>query len=68
MELNTDDYIASEWCETVRGYWAACDAYQLARKETIENIGRDILVEYYLKFYINQAETILMMVSNHLSK
>ena len=68
LELTEAGYIASEWCETTPGYWAACDGYQLDRNEFLDAISRFVTIQYYLKFYINTAETILMMVSNHLPR
>lgn len=61
-------YIDSEW--TVQSSragapWAACDAYSYQRDEWIANAGRNMKVEYYLKFSIAKSGKVILTVSCH---
>ncbi len=67
-ELRAADYIDSEWCEISPGHWLGCDAYHLVRREYNEAASKYLEVEYFLKFGINSRITIVMMVSNHVSR
>jgi len=62
-------YVNSEWCmQNSTGPWAACDSYSLARMEWIENAGKELPCNYYVKFAINKAGKLLLLVSCHLSQ
>lgn len=65
--LRTGRYWDSEWCvQQPRGPWAACDAYTVTRKEWIPHAHKDFLIEYYIKFAISRAGTLMLLVSCHL--
>jgi len=56
----------SEWCEQQpNGPWAACDAYQLLRKEWVKAAYKEMAFEYYVKFAIGKTGKLLLLVSCH---
>jgi hypothetical protein len=56
----------SEWClQAPGGPWAACDAYDIRRLEWIAAAHKEMPQEYYLKFGINKAGRLLLLVSCH---
>ncbi|MYL28156.1 MULTISPECIES: hypothetical protein [Halomonadaceae] len=62
-------YKNSQWCEQKPdGPWAACDAYTVICREWIENAGKEMDFEYYLKFAINKHGKCLLVVSCHTSR
>jgi len=66
LALDQNGYLHSRWCLQGRdGPWAACDAYQVTRKEWVPTARREMTIKYYLKFGISKAGTVLLMVSNH---
>lgn len=66
--LHSGRFKGSEWCrQGSNGPWAACDAYELLRKEWIENAHKYMTVEYYLKFAVARTGRVLLLVSCHLS-
>lgn len=61
-------YIGSEWCEQQpSGPWAACDAYELKRRERCPVARKELEYTYYIKFAIGMTGKILLLVSCHLS-
>ena len=66
-ELKARDYRDSEWCDNGKGFWAACDAYSLARNEYLENVGKWFRMEYFLKFAKNKTGELVLIVSCHTS-
>lgn len=66
--LRCGRYISSEWCEQQpTGPWAACDAYELKRRERCPVAKKELEYIYYIKFAIGMAGKILLLVSCHLS-
>lgn len=63
--LKAADYKDSEWCDNGRGAWAACDAYTFRRKEWVEAAGKELTIEYFLKFAIGKTGALVLMVSCH---
>lgn len=62
-------YVNSEWCvQNPTGPWAACDSYCLVRAEWNDHAYKDMHYEYYVKFAINKAGKLLLLVSCHLSQ
>lgn len=66
-ELKERDYRDSEWCENGKGFWAACDAYTLARDEYRENAGKTFRMAYFLKFAESRTGKLVLIVSCHTS-
>lgn len=64
-QLGQGDYIDSEWCENGRGAFAACDAYSISVKEWVATAGRQMLIEYFVKFAINKLGTMVLTISCH---
>lgn len=64
-ELNERDYRDSEWCENGKGFWAACDAYNLTRSEYLEHAGKWFRMEYFLKFAESRTGKLVLIVSCH---
>lgn len=65
LELREKDYRDSEWCENGKGRWAACDAYSLRRTEYQEYVGKNISVEYFLKFAESKTGKLVLIISCH---
>ena len=62
-------YRNSEWSEQKpSGPWAACDAYQLRRREWVEAAHKHFFYEYYVKFAIGKTGKLLLLVSCHSSE
>ncbi len=62
-------FIGAEWCVHHRdGPWAACDAYQVTRLETVGRAGHEMRMDYYVKFAIGCTGAVLLMVSCHISR
>lgn len=61
-------YLGSQWCQTGKGPWAACDSYVVSQKEWIEHIAKEMPMEYYIKFAIGKTGNLLLIVSCHLSR
>ena len=58
--------VRPEWCAAMpTGPLAACDVYIVYRKERHPVTGRDILMQYYLKFAIAKTEKVVLVVSCH---
>jgi hypothetical protein len=49
------------------GPWAACDAYELKRRERCPVARKELEYTYYIKFAIGMTGKILLLVSCHLS-
>jgi len=65
--LRSGRYRNSEWCGIgERGCWAACDAYTFETAEWNDLLGKDMSVEYYVKFAIGRTGLVLLLVSCHL--
>lgn len=59
----------SEWCvQKPSGPWAACDAYELQRKEWVQVAHKEMLFNYFVKFAIGKAGKVLLLVSCHPSQ
>lgn len=66
IALHSGRFLGAEWCvQEPNGPWAACDAYQLIRKEWIPHAHREMDIEYYIKFAINKTGKVLLIVSCH---
>ena len=65
--IKARDYIDSEWCENGSGGIAACDAYSVRRVEEMPATGKLMTMEYFLKFAISKAGTVVLVVSCHAS-
>ena len=63
--LESGDYIDSEWCENGRGAIAACDAYRYRVTEIAPATGKPVRMEYFLKFAVSKTGTLVLMVSCH---
>ena len=66
LQLQRSDYRGSEWCESGRGAYAACDAYAIRLREWVAAAHKHMLVEYFVKFAINPAGTVVLAVSCHI--
>lgn len=69
--LQAHHYLHSEWCTNGREVngkqaVAACDAYRCRRAETLAT-GKQVQMEYYLKFAISKTGSLLLLVSCHAS-
>ena len=64
--LKASDYIDSEWCDNGNSALAACDAYSLRRKEFVPSAGKEMPIDYFLKFAVGKAGHLVLMVSCHL--
>ena len=64
--LRPADYRDSEWCTNGRNALAACDAYALRRLEWVASAGREMGVEYFVKFAVGKAGQLVLLVSCHL--
>lgn len=60
-------YRDSEWCTNGRNAWAACDAYALHRLEWVASLGKEMTIEYFVKFAVGKTGQLLLLVSCHLS-
>jgi hypothetical protein len=59
-------FISSEWCRTADdGPWAACDAYELKRKEWNEYAYKELEFAYYVKFCIGKTGQVILLISCH---
>lgn len=67
--IKTGTYKDSEWAliknDGERRVWVACDAYVLRRNEWVKTVGREMPVEYYLKFSLSNYGEIVLTVSCH---
>lgn len=64
--LDKGRFLDSEWCEQRKnGPWAACDAYEVFRSEWNDAAYKKMLIEYYIKFAINERGNLLLIVSCH---
>lgn len=66
-ELTERDYLDSEWCDNGKQVWAACDAYQLTRKEFNANADKWYQMAYFLKFAESRNGALVLIVSCHTS-
>jgi len=64
LELTDKDFRNSEWCSDGRA-WAACDAYVLRREEWVPTARKHMTIDYFLKFAIAKAGTLVLMASCH---
>lgn len=64
--LRPADYRDSEWCTNGHNAWAACDAYALRRVEWVATAGKDMSVEYFVKFAVGKTGQLVLLVSCHL--
>lgn len=64
--LQPSNYRDSEWCSNGRNAWAACDAYSIRRVEWVATAGKEMPIEYFLKFAVSKTGQIVMLVSCHL--
>lgn len=65
--LRPGDYRDSEWCTNGRNALAACDAYALRRVEWVASAGKEMSVEYFVKFAVGKTGQLVLLVSCHLS-
>lgn len=65
--LRPADYRDSEWCTNGRNALAACDAYALRRVEWVASAGKELGVEYFVKFAVGKTGQLVLLVSCHLS-
>lgn len=62
-------YLQSEWCQgRPNGPWAACDAYTITRRETVEALDRELPFTYYVKFCIGDTGKLMIVASCHLEE
>lgn len=67
--FRTGKFLSAEWCQQKpNGCWAACDAYRVFRTECPKHADKDMLIEYYLKFAINEKGRLLLLISCHPSE
>lgn len=66
-KLRPANYRNSEWCTNGRNHWAACDAYALHRVEWMASAGKEMTIEYFVKFAVGKTGQLLLLVSCHLS-
>ena len=64
LELTDKDFRNSEWCSDGMA-WAACDAYVLRREEWVPTARKHMTIDYFLKFAIAKAGTLVLMASCH---
>jgi hypothetical protein len=64
--LKPVNYVDSEWCGNGKNALAACDAYRIQRREIIAATGKEMTIEYFLKFAIGKTGRLVLMVSCHL--
>ncbi|MDD2846400.1 MAG: hypothetical protein PHT57_15775 [Rhodoferax sp.] len=64
--LQPSNYRDSEWCTNGRNAWAACDAYAIRRVEWVATAGKEMPVEYFLKFAVGKTGQLVLIVSCHL--
>lgn len=64
--LQPSNYRDSEWGTNGRNAWAACDAYAIRRVEWVATAGKEMLVEYFLKFAVGKTGQLVLIVSCHL--
>ena len=64
--LRPADYRDSEWCTNGRNALAACDAYALRSLEWVASAGKEMGVEYFVKFAVGKAGQLVLLVSCHL--
>lgn len=61
-------FLGSEWCQGGKAEsWAACDAYRFWHSTWCENMHKELKNEFYIKFFVNTAGTVVLTVSLHLS-
>lgn len=66
LALKNGRFKGSEWCiNKPGGAWAACDSYQVFRREWLEKTTKYIEVEYYLKFAIGKLGNLILTISCH---
>lgn len=66
--VKTGRFIDSEWCEGGRpGVWAACDAYRFVHRTWCEAAYKEIVCNYFIKFFVNDLGAVVFIVSFHLS-
>ena len=65
--LRPGEYRDSEWCTNGRNALAACDAYTLRRLEWVASTGKEMDVEYFVKFAVGKTGQLVLLVSCHLS-
>ena len=63
--LTAKHYIDSEWCDNGKGVWAACDAYELLRREWMPAARKELDIRYFLKFAIGKTGALVLTVSCH---
>jgi len=54
-------YINSVWCRINEKSIAACDAYEITRRELISATMKEMDFNYYLKFAVNNQGKLLLM-------
>lgn len=64
-ELQSHQYIDSEWCTNGLGAWAACDAYAVRRRELVSPVNKEMNMEYFVKFAIGNTGALVLVVSCH---
>ncbi|MCO4320995.1 hypothetical protein [Aliidiomarina quisquiliarum] len=65
--IKTGRYRNSVWCRIKNKTIAACDSYVVFEKAWVEAAAKELESEYYLKFALNDAGKLLLVVSCHLS-
>lgn len=69
LAVTSGRFIGAMWCvQQPQGPWAACDAYQVSRFETVGRAQQEIRMDYYVKFAINSNGALLLVVSCHISR
>ncbi len=58
-------YIDSEWCTNGFGVWAACDAYEVQRREWVKTANKEMNMVYFVKFAIGKTGALVLVVSCH---
>jgi hypothetical protein len=66
LAVTSGTYIDSEWCvQSPTGPVAACDAYEITRREWIAAARKELPCTYFLKFAISRTGSVLLVVSCH---
>lgn len=65
VELRPHQYIDSEWCTNGFGVWAACDAYEVTRREWVKTVNKEMNMVYFVKFAIGKTGALVLVVSCH---
>jgi hypothetical protein len=64
-DLHPHQYIDSEWCTNGFGVWAACDAYEVQRRDWVKTANKEMNMVYFVKFAIGKTGALVLIVSCH---